>query len=76
MLTHFDLFFNLLVEPRSGCETLVLRLSVCSVCVPVCVSVRLSAMILKWHNIVNYKYTATPLYMRVDTPLGYFAIGI
>ena len=29
----------LLVEPRSGCETIVLRLSVC-VCVCECVSVR------------------------------------
>ena len=23
---------------------------------------------LKWHNIINSQYIATPLYMRVDTP--------
>ena len=37
-----------LVEPRSGCETIVLRLFVC-----LCVCVCPSAMTLKWHNIVN-----------------------
>ena len=34
------------------------------------VCVRLSAMTLKWNNIVNFQYIAIQLYMR------YFAIGI
>ena len=44
----------LLAEPRSGCETSVLRLCVC-------VSMYPSAMTLKWHNIVNSQYIATQL---------------
>ena len=62
----------LLVERRSGCETIVLRLSVglsmcVSVSVCVCVCLCLSAMTLKWHNIVNFQYIAIQLYLRVDT---------
>ena len=52
--------YVLLVEPRSDCETIVLRLPVC-----VCVSVRED---LKWHNIVNSQYIVIALYMRVDIP--------
>ena len=44
--------FGLLVEPRSGCETIVLRLCVC-----VCPS----TMTLKWYNIVNSKYIVIKL---------------
>ena len=34
----------------------------------VCVYVCLSAMTLKWHNIVNSQYITIQLYMMVDTP--------
>ena len=47
-----NFFFQILWEP-CGCETIALRLAVC-----VFVCVCLSAMILKWHNIVNSQYIA------------------
>ena len=63
--TCYTILIKLLVEPRSGCETIVLRLSVC---LSVCVSVCPSAKTLKWYNIVNSQYIAIQLYTRVDTP--------
>ena len=54
-----------LVAPRSGCETIVLRLFL-SFCL----------MTLKWHNIVNSQYIAMQLYMKVDIPQRYVGIEI
>ena len=55
-MRYFELSFintpMLLVEPRSGCETIVLRVYVClCVCVP-----------------ANFQYIEVQLNMRVDTP--------
>ena len=60
-------FSGLLVEPRSSCETIVLRLCVC-----VCPS----AMTLKWYNIVNSQYIVIQFYRRVDIPQRYVGIEI
>ena len=62
-----NLISGLLVEPRSGCETIVLRLFVC-----ICPS----AMTLKWYNIVNSQYIVIQLYRRVDIPQRYVGIEI
>ena len=54
----------LLVEPRSGCETIILRLCVCLyVCLGVCPSARSKSISIQR---ISFKF-----YMRVDTPLSY-----
>ena len=70
VVTYFPNFLTSLIEPRSGCETIVLRLCVCvCVCVYVCVCVSVcpSAMTLRCHNIVNSQCIATQLHTKVDT---------
>ena len=46
-----------------------------SVCLPICVCLCLSAMTLKWHNIVSSQYIKIQLYRRVDIPQRYVDIA-